>query len=639
MTAAGDSVRDITPPFCRFTGQRAAKLALVLNLVDPRVGGALFVGARGCGKSTLARAARHLLPPGVPFVEVPLNATEEALLGGIDIEKAIRVGGRIEEEGLLAKARGGILFIDDVNLLGTDVLNLTLDAQEFAVVATMNPEEGPLSSHVLDRFGLCHLFEAVPDAVGRRRIVRFGMDASSPSPPIPSPLKEAKQASAAISRHRARDARIARRIVEARRLLPSMSIPEETRELVVSLALDAWTDGHRGDVALQRAASAYAAFCGRTEVTERDVLRVARLALVHRARVFDSAPPEARREPPPRDREPEDDKRDDNSEPPPPPSENDGESEEHDSPPEPPTDSDDATPPGEARDRNRPEDRVFSVGDSFKVRRLLFQKDRIERMASGRRTRTRFAGKGGRYVKSILRRREDDIAVDATLRAAAPWQRARGRVDRVLIRDEDLRFKQRERRMGHLVLFVLDCSGSMGARKRMVETKGAVLSLLMDCYQKRDRVAMIVFRKDRAETVLPPTGSVELASTRLRDLPVGGRTPLAAALLEAHRMVKQVAMKERRRRFVVVLLSDGRANQGIAGNAGALVREEIARCAEALRDLPQTDYLVVDTEDKSTFMRADLAAGLASALGADYFCLNDLRAEILADLVRERTGA
>lgn len=276
---------------------------------------------------------------------------------------------------------------------------------------------------------------------------------------------------------------------------------------------------------------------------------------------------------------------------------------------------------------------VFPVGTPFHPRRLLFQRDRVERRSSGRRTNTRFAGKGGRYVKSVLYSKENDIAADATLRAAAPWQVKRGRTGNVMVHDEDLRFKQREKKMGHLVIFVVDCSGSMGAKQRMIETKGAVLSLLIDCYHKRDKVAVIAFRKDRAEVVLPPTASVEFASRKLREIPVGGKTPLPAALLSTYSLMKQVRVKDIRTRIIVVIVSDGRANQSIAGDS---VRDEVRKFAGVLAESDNTDFIVVDTEEKSGFMRMDLARSLAGELRAEYFTTEDLKAQYLAGLVSSR---
>jgi magnesium chelatase subunit D len=259
----------------------------------------------------------------------------------------------------------------------------------------------------------------------------------------------------------------------------------------------------------------------------------------------------------------------------------------------------------------------------------------MNRAVPGRRTKTGSRGKRGRHVRSILRE-NGDIAVDATIRAAAPFQQLRGRTGALLIRDEDLRYRQREKRMGHLVIFVVDGSGSMGARRRMVETKGAIQSLLMDCYRKRDMVSLIVFRKDRAETVLPPTASVALAAKRLREIPVGGKTPLAAGLLETFNLIRRVRIKSRETRFLVVVVTDGRANQGLSG---APVHEEIKKTTSLLNGLPSTDYIVVDTEDKTKIIRTDLAREIASSLGADYYDIDGLKADYLTTVIRNKKAS
>jgi magnesium chelatase subunit D len=276
----------------------------------------------------------------------------------------------------------------------------------------------------------------------------------------------------------------------------------------------------------------------------------------------------------------------------------------------------------------------MEVGAPFKVRRFSFRKDRRKRHATGRRTKTRVKGRGGRYVKSLLHSSDRDIALDATLRACAPYQKARGREEQMIIEQDDIRFRQRERKMGHLAIFVVDGSGSMGAQRRMVETKGAIQSLLMDCYQKRDRVAMIVFRKDRAELVLPPTASVEMAAKRLAVLPVGGKTPLAAGLMETWRLVRQVSLRAPDTRFLVVLITDGRANQAISEQPP---QQEISGLVRLLNEEERCDYIVIDTENKGNFLRADLALALARQLDADYYTTDALKAEYLSELVQMRS--
>ena len=192
---------------------------------------------------------------------------------------------------------------------------------------------------------------------------------------------------------------------------------------------------------------------------------------------------------------------------------------------------------------------MFDTGETFHTKRLSFRKDRLKRLSSGRRTKTRSKDKGGRYVRSIFNA-PDDVAIDATIRAAAPYQQVRKRQNMLVIHDRDLRYKQREKKTGHLVIFAVDGSGSMGAQRRMTEAKAAIQSLLMDCYQKRDKVAMIVFRKDKAETVLQPTSSVEHASRTLKEIPTGGKTPLSSGLVEAHALIKRYAKKAPETRFL-----------------------------------------------------------------------------------------
>ncbi len=621
--------REVVKSRSRIVGQKEAKLALLLIRVDPLIGGVLLAGEKGTGKSTLARSLEALLPADVPFVEVPLNVTEDSLLDSVSMDESIRTGTRAMEPGLLSRAAGGILFVDDVNLLNPDLLKLILDHQDraaargesgkerrgsaagnFSLVATMDPDEGPLPPQAPDRFGLCSFLAACPGRDEKTRILRNSLPAEDRNP------------AAGRAPFRALSATLLR----AAGNVPNVRVADEIRAGIVQLCLDAHTAGHRGDIVLQRAAVAYAALRGDSEVTERHLKRVLPLVLAHRARDAQELPDEPGRNSKPEqpnaaDNEKEDPERPENDRDTRDTAEDTGAEQGH-------GEADSVAPlPREGGTKEE----TFTVGDPFGIRRLILRKDRIERKVCGRRTGTRFSGKGGRYVKSIPQERKNDIAVDATLRAAAPWQVLRGRTENVLISREDLRYRQRERKMGHLVVFVLDCSGSMGAKKRMVETKAAVLSLLIDCYHKRDKVSLIAFRKDRAEVVLPPTSSVELASRRLSALPVGGRTPLTAGLYAACNLIRRVHLKEPRTRSLVVVISDGRANQSMSEMP---VGQEIMQCARELRRLPGTDTIVVDTEDKSSFMRSDSALALSGMIEAQYFTTNELKAQDLARIVK-----
>lgn len=253
----------------------------------------------------------------------------------------------------------------------------------------------------------------------------------------------------------------------------------------------------------------------------------------------------------------------------------------------------------------------------------------MTRKVTGRRTKTKTKGRGGRYIRSLIRQRPE-IAIDATLRAAAPFQRIRGRKDKVLIHDDDLRYKEKERKMSHTIIFVVDGSGSMGVEKRMIAVKGTILSLLMDCYQKRDKVSMILFRKDRAEIILPPTSSVLLAHKKLRELPTGGKTPLGAGLMEAYRLIRRLKIKEPESRFILLLITDGKSNIAL-GNKPPI--EEVKNICSMLRDFQSTDFIVVDTEKKDRFMKMDLAVKIAEWLQARYYSIDSLKSESLLSII------
>jgi len=622
--------------FTGFIGHEDAKLALILNAVDPRCGGVLFAGEKGSGKSTLARFYRDLLPLSVPFVTVPLNVTEDAILGGIKLEESLKSGRAVGQWGLLARAGGGAVYIDDANLLASEIVSVIMKGQDgpaprrekiageaddrqgpsFILLGSMNPDEGHLSPHALDRFGMCVLWEGLKDSESRMAVMKGAL----------------AREDAGNYGHRDREKsttlqELRERIGAARPALADIHVTPEIMGYLTSRCLENLVSGHRGDVFLYYAARAYAAFQGEDSITEAHVEVVLPLVLLHRKRLLRQMEEERQEQ---RHHQTEPSHQKDNPE--------DGKANreadtETAAGEESSGDNGGQTDDGGDQTReSREKGETFSVGQPFKLKRLAFRKDRVNRNTSGRRTKTGTTGKRGRHIKSILKR-NGDIAVDATIRAAAPFQQARGRHGRILIREEDLRFKQREKKMGHLVVLVVDGSGSMGAQKRMVETKGAVQSLLLDCYQKRDMVSLIVFRKDHAEVVLPPTASVVTAVRRLADIPVGGKTPLTSGLLETYRLIGRVRIKSPKTRFLVVLVTDGRANQSMSAMSA---KEELPKMAGLLNGLPSTDYVVVDTENKRNFLKVDLAREIASSLGADYYSIDDLKADHLTDIVHNR---
>ncbi|WP_157068123.1 vWA domain-containing protein, partial [Desulfosarcina cetonica] len=308
-------------------------------------------------------------------------------------------------------------------------------------------------------------------------------------------------------------------------------------------------------------------------------------------------------------------------------------SSEENTPPEQNADNEADTEPTE---QNRPDsvmEQIFDVGETFKVKKFASPKDRVFRRGSGRRSRTRIAQKQGRYVKSTMNRQSGDIALDATLRAAAPHQlrRKNGNGLAVQLRPEDIREKIREKRVGNVLLFLVDASGSMGARGRMTASKGAIMSLLLDAYQKRDRIAMVSFRKDQAVVNLPPTTSIELAATLLKEMPVGGRTPLSAGLAKSYEVLRNILLREPTARPIVILITDGKSNMALTE---AKPLDEAVLLAERLASDARIRFIVVDTESRG-LVRFGMARKLAGAMDAQYFQIEDLKADTLINIAKE----
>lgn len=622
-------------PFPAILAQEEMKLALLLNAVNPAVGGVVVRGEKGTAKSTAARGLRALLPRDAageppPFVDFPLGATEDMVIGSIDFEAAVRDGEVRFRPGLLARAHRGVLYIDEVNLLDDHLVDSILDAAEtganvveregqslrhaarFILIGTMNPEEGELRPQLLDRFGLAVAIAGETDPALRVELLkrREAFDADPDG---------------FLAAHAAAEAALARRIAEARQRLGEVRIANHLVGFIAEICTRNHVAGHRADIVVARAAAALAAWEGRSDVSADDILKVAPLALLHRMR---SGTPEM--PPPP---------------PPPPPEDNDdqteapGDTETPEAEAPPPERREDAVERPQPADGDPP-DEIQEVGAPFAVRKIERQSvDRVLRTGSGRRSRSRSANKQGRYVKSTARRGRDDLALDATIRAAAPYQQSRraaaARELAVHIAESDIREKVRERRVGNFLLFVVDGSGSMGARRRMVETKAAIMSLLLDAYQKRDKVAMVSFRHRGAEVVLPPTNSVDRAAGLLADLPIGGRTPLTAGLGATADLLRRALRKEPSLLPLVIVMTDGRANAGLGSGPP---HEEALKAAAALAGrYPAAQFVVVDTEAPGA-VRLDLARKLAAALGAAYFKVADLRAEDLVSIAKEHQG-
>ena len=270
--------------------------------------------------------------------------------------------------------------------------------------------------------------------------------------------------------------------------------------------------------------------------------------------------------------------------------------------------------------------------EEFVARKLDTPLDKLTRKDSGRRSQTKTDRKRGRYIKARpAGERRDDIAFDATFRAAAPYQNERSHADVAFaIENSDLQRKIRVKRAANLILFVVDASWSMAVTERMAATKGAIVSLLTDAYQRRDRVGLIVFQKDRAMLVLPPTNSVVLAKKALADIPVGGKTPLSAGL----KLSLDVFTKEKRLHPdvmpLMILLTDGAGNVSITALPP---QEEAHRIADAIA---QENIRNITINMEHAAFDQGLARQLAERLGGPCYSLSELKAEVLYETVKRQ---
>lgn len=629
-------------------------LALVLSAISPGIGGVLIRGEKGTAKSTLVRALAQVLPPidvvagdrfssdpteanprspdgpfpsdadvetrPVRLVELPLGATEDRVAGSIHLERALTAGTVDFEPGLLARANRGILYVDEVNLLADHLVDLLLDAAamgqltverdsvsvthaaRFVIVGTMNPEEGELRPQLLDRFGLTVEVSAPRDPVLRAEAVRrrLAFDAD--------PDGFAATYAAAADRLRAR-------IRRAQELLPRVALTDATLVKIGEICAAFDVDGLRGDIVCARTAAAHAAWQGRDAVTLEDLRVAARLALPHRRRrkPFDAPGLDESEldELLPPDHGPDTDPDPDGPQPDGPP--DDG----HAAPRSDQTGTPQSAPGS-----------TSTVGPDSPYRAKLFSVDGVGSGRAGRRSRART--NSGRRVGATASGNTGGLHLFETLRAAAPQQGARGRAEgRMILQANDLRRAVREGKEANLVLFVVDTSGSMAAIERMHHVKTAILSLLLDAYRRRDRVAVVTFRDTKAEVVLPATGSVEIAAVRLDALPAGGRTPLAEGLLEAAEVIRREQLREPACRPLLMVLTDGRATAG---------PDPVQRSLLAADQLAGQGLSTVVVDCEYGRMRLGLARTLAEHLRAEYVPLPQVSAEALTGVVRDATG-
>lgn len=672
-----------TLPFPALVGLEAAQQALLLLAVEPALGGVAIAAPAGTGKSSLARGFADFLPKLHPesddrrprtddrdgphasaawsvvgrrssFVELPLGADEESLLGGLDLEATLRTGRRVARPGLLARADGGIIYVDQLNLLPDASANLLLAALEsgvvrvereglslraaarFALIASYDPAEGAPRRHLLDRVGLLVVLPRASDATERAEVVRrnlaargwgrgaaessngspsVGTSNSSPQPLAPSPWDDELDVVRGL-------------VAAAREQLADVRITDEQVRQLAATAFAFGVEGHRADLFAMRAACASAALALRDEVEQSDLELAVRLVILPRATRTPAPPePQPNEEPPPTDTA--------------------------ETPPE------EDSQKSELNTQELPEEQVLAALATelpAELDTLPFRA--VRRGRTGSRGTT--SGNRGRHIRSTPgdpRRRRVDVA--ATLRAAAPWQQIRGQGPEgrgqgsenrhpipdprspipdprsLALRADDIRVKHYRTKAGALFLFAVDASGSM-ALHRMRQAKGAVHALLQKAYVHRDRVALLAFRGAGAQLLLPPSQSVELARRALDCLPTGGGTPLAAALLSAIEVARQ-ARSRGIMQTVLVLLTDGRANVGLrTGEAG---REAVSRELQTIgRHVAEAGIHAIVVDTQRSYLSRGEARKLAEWLSGEYIYLPNAQGEQIADVASDKVG-